>query len=86
MTTFIPSATQDIARTLFDSYDSFKAAEITSCRFTQAELLKWLRPFRRAKPVYRKFIREIRRRQNNLSLFIRKWVDKRTALVADAWR
>ena len=46
MTTFIQSATQDIARELFDSYDSFKAAEITSCRFTQAELLKWLRPFK----------------------------------------
>ena len=45
MTTFIQSATQDIARELFDSYDSFKAAGITSCRITHAEMLKWLRPF-----------------------------------------
>ena len=46
MTTFIQSATQNIARELFDSYDSFKAAEITSCRITHADLLKWLRSFK----------------------------------------
>jgi hypothetical protein len=45
MTTFIQTATQDIARELFDSYDSFKAAEIPSCRITHADMLKWLRPF-----------------------------------------
>ena len=37
------TATLDIARKLFDSYESFKASEITSHRFTQADLLKWLR-------------------------------------------
>jgi hypothetical protein len=43
MTTFIQTATQNIARELFDLYDSFKAAEITSCRITHADMLKWLR-------------------------------------------
>ena len=46
MATFIYPATQNIARELFDSYDSFKAAEITSCRITHADMLKWLRPFK----------------------------------------
>lgn len=46
MTTFMQPATQNIARELFDSYDSFKAAEITSCRITHAEMLKWLRSFK----------------------------------------
>jgi hypothetical protein len=45
MTTFIQMALQDIARELFDSYESFKAAEITSCRITHADMVKWLRPF-----------------------------------------
>ena len=45
MTTFIQPAAQEIARELFDSYDSFKAMEITSCRITHADMLKWLRPF-----------------------------------------
>jgi hypothetical protein len=45
MTKFIQSATQNIARELFDSYDSFKATEITSCRITHADMLKWLRLF-----------------------------------------
>ncbi|MGD1046674.1 MAG: M14 family zinc carboxypeptidase [Bacteroidota bacterium] len=45
MTTFIQPATQNIAHELFDSYDSFKATEITSCRITHADMLKWLRPF-----------------------------------------
>ena len=45
MTTFIQTATQEVARELFDSYDSFKAADITSCRFTHADMQKWLRPF-----------------------------------------
>jgi hypothetical protein len=39
----IQTATLDIARKLFDSYDSFKASEITSHHFTHADLLKWLR-------------------------------------------
>jgi hypothetical protein len=34
-----------LARELFDSYDSFKLATITSNRFTQAEMLAWLQPF-----------------------------------------
>jgi hypothetical protein len=46
MTTVIQPATQNIARELFDVYDSFKAAEITSCRITHAEMLKWLRSFK----------------------------------------
>ena len=46
MATFIHSATQNIARELFDSYDSFKAAEITSCRITHADMLKWLQSFK----------------------------------------
>ena len=45
MTTFIQSATQDIARELFDLYDSFKTSEITTCRITHADMLKWLRSF-----------------------------------------
>jgi hypothetical protein len=45
MTTFTQTPIQDLARELFDSYDSFKAEEITSCRITHADMLKWLRPF-----------------------------------------
>jgi hypothetical protein len=45
MTTFIQSATQGIARELFDLYDSFKISEITTCHITHADMLKWLRPF-----------------------------------------
>jgi hypothetical protein len=45
MTTFIQSATQDIARELFDLYDSFKISEITTCRITHADMVKWLRLF-----------------------------------------
>jgi hypothetical protein len=45
MTTFIQSATQNIARELFNSYDSFKMGEITSCRITHTDMLKWLQPF-----------------------------------------
>ncbi|MCX6122225.1 MAG: M14 family zinc carboxypeptidase [Ignavibacteriales bacterium] len=46
MTTLIQPAAQNIARELFDSYDSFKAAEIISCRITHAEMMKWLRSFK----------------------------------------
>jgi len=46
MAAFIQPATQKIARELFDSYDSFKETEITSCRITHADMLKWLRPFK----------------------------------------
>ena len=45
MTTFIHSATQDIARELFGLYDSFKTSEITTCRITHADMLEWLRSF-----------------------------------------
>ena len=45
MTTFIQSTTQDIARELFDLYDSFKTSEITTCHITHADMLKWLRSF-----------------------------------------
>ncbi|RPI06851.1 MAG: peptidase M14 [Ignavibacteriae bacterium] len=37
---------QQIARELFETYDSYKFAEIQSCRITHAELLKWLRPLK----------------------------------------
>jgi hypothetical protein len=50
MTTFFQSATQNVARELFDLYDSFKAVEITSCRITHADMLKWLRPFQERDP------------------------------------
>ena len=46
MTTFIQSATQGIARELFDLYDSFKISEITTCHITHADMLKWLRSFK----------------------------------------
>jgi hypothetical protein len=45
MTTFFPSTTQTLARELFDSYDSFKATEITSSRLIHADMVKWLRSF-----------------------------------------
>ena len=45
MTTVIQFTTQKITHELYNSYDSFKAAEITSCRITHADMLKWLRPF-----------------------------------------
>jgi hypothetical protein len=38
MTTSLQTATQKIAHELFDSYDTFKAAEITSCRITHEEV------------------------------------------------
>jgi hypothetical protein len=44
MTTSLQTATQKIAHELFDSYDTFKAAEITSCRITHEEVQQWLRP------------------------------------------
>jgi hypothetical protein len=46
MTTFIQSTIQDIARELFDLYDSFKMSGITTCRITHADMLKWLRSFK----------------------------------------
>ena len=46
MTKFIHSEIQSIARELFDLYDSFKASEITSCRITHSDLLKWIRSFK----------------------------------------
>ena len=46
MTTIFQSAAQTIARELFESYESFKAAEITSCRITHAQMLQWLRSFK----------------------------------------
>lgn len=45
MTIFFQSTVPAIARDLYDSYESFKAQGITSCRFTQKEMLSWLRPF-----------------------------------------
>ena len=45
MTTFFQSVAQILAHELFDLYDSFKVTDITSCRFTQAEMLKWFQPF-----------------------------------------
>ncbi len=45
MVKFIQLKTQNIAHELFELYDSFKASEITSCRITHADMLKWLRPF-----------------------------------------
>jgi hypothetical protein len=45
MTTFFQSTVPTLARELYDSYESFQAPGITSCRFTQAEMLTWLRPF-----------------------------------------
>lgn len=46
MTTFFQSTIQSLACELFDSYDSYKASGITSSRFTQAEMLQWLHPFK----------------------------------------
>jgi hypothetical protein len=40
---------QTLSRDLFDSYDSFKINGIESCRFTQAEMLKWFRLFEEQK-------------------------------------
>jgi hypothetical protein len=45
MTAFFQTATQTIARELFDSYDTFKTEEITSCRIKHTDMLKWLRSF-----------------------------------------
>ena len=42
MTISLQTTTQNIAHELFESYDSFQATEITSCRFTQTDVLKWL--------------------------------------------
>jgi hypothetical protein len=46
MTTFFQSTIQSLACELFDSYDSYKASGIVSSRFTQAEMLQWLHPFK----------------------------------------
>ena len=44
---FMNAPTQSqLARDLFDSYDTYKAAGITSRRFTQAELYRWLAPIK----------------------------------------
>ncbi len=46
MTSPVASHAQEaIARRLFDNYDRFKHPGITTRRFTQAELLGWLKPF-----------------------------------------
>jgi len=39
------SELENISRELFDLYDSCKVSSITSSRFTQAEMLRWLHPF-----------------------------------------
>ena len=44
MATPLQTATMDIARGLFDSYDTFKATDIVSSRFTHKDMLQWLRP------------------------------------------
>jgi hypothetical protein len=36
----------ELARELFDKYENFKASAITSRRFSQADMLKWLDPLR----------------------------------------
>jgi hypothetical protein len=46
MTTFFQSIKRSLACELFDSYDSYKASDITSSRFTQEEMLQWLHPFK----------------------------------------
>jgi hypothetical protein len=46
MTTFFQPTIQSLAGELFDSYDFYKVNSITSCRFTQAEMLQWLQPFK----------------------------------------
>ncbi|MGA3288073.1 MAG: M14 family zinc carboxypeptidase [Bacteroidota bacterium] len=46
MSTFFQSTIQSLARELFDSYDFYKASGISSSRFTQAEMLQWLHPFK----------------------------------------
>jgi len=46
MATNIQPITQSIARELFNSYDSFKVVEITSCRITHANILKWFQSFK----------------------------------------
>ncbi|MGB2867772.1 MAG: M14 family zinc carboxypeptidase [Bacteroidota bacterium] len=38
-----------LAHELFDSYDSYKVADITSRRFTQADLYRWLAPLKTKK-------------------------------------
>jgi hypothetical protein len=48
--------TNGIAQELFDLYESFKLKEISSCRFTQAEMLKWFHPFESQKVVGRSFL------------------------------
>jgi hypothetical protein len=44
MATSLKEATLDIARALFDAYETFKAPDIASCRFTHKDVLQWLRP------------------------------------------
>jgi hypothetical protein len=46
MSTFFQSTIQSLACELFNSYDSYKASGIVSTRFTQAEMLQWLHPFK----------------------------------------
>ena len=46
MATFFQSAIQTLARELFNSYDFYKLNGIISSRFTQAEMLQWLYPFK----------------------------------------
>jgi hypothetical protein len=44
MTTFFLPILQSVAHDLFDVYDSFQVNEISSSRFTQAEMRRWLDP------------------------------------------
>jgi Zinc carboxypeptidase len=46
MTKFFQPTIQSLACELFESYDLYKVSDIASCRFTQAEMLQWLQPFK----------------------------------------
>jgi hypothetical protein len=45
MIPFFPSAGPSLANQIFDSYGSYSLSGITTCRFTQADMLNWIRPF-----------------------------------------
>jgi len=42
---------KDLVRELFNSYDDFKRAEISSRRFTQSEMLRWMEPMTKSNTV-----------------------------------
>jgi hypothetical protein len=68
MTTFSSIKTQELARNLFDLYESYKLSNIVSNRFTQAELLQWLHAFEE-RELFRKSVLGTSGEGRNITLY-----------------